>query len=169
MSHNKYKELLGAYLDGELSTDDKEKVESHLKVCEECLQEISFLRKLNELPKRVPSIPQEKNYWESFPSRIKTEIEQRILEPQNREVKMFQDSFIKVEKNIGAKALIFPVSVIAHLIMGLISAEAYKASLNDGRKVYYKGEKVENVVTHPDLGVCADLMAIDYEMAEDPK
>jgi 4-hydroxybutyryl-CoA dehydratase/vinylacetyl-CoA-Delta-isomerase len=53
--------------------------------------------------------------------------------------------------------------------MGLISAEAYKASLNDGRQVYYKGEKVENVVTHPDLGVCADLMAIDYEMAEDPK
>jgi 4-hydroxybutyryl-CoA dehydratase/vinylacetyl-CoA-Delta-isomerase len=53
--------------------------------------------------------------------------------------------------------------------MGLISAEAYKASLNDGRQVYYKGEKVENVVAHPDLGVCADLMAIDYEMAEDPK
>jgi 4-hydroxybutyryl-CoA dehydratase/vinylacetyl-CoA-Delta-isomerase len=53
--------------------------------------------------------------------------------------------------------------------MGLISAEAYKASLNDGREVYYKGEKIENVATHPDLGVCADLMAIDYEMAENPE
>jgi len=51
--------------------------------------------------------------------------------------------------------------------MGLISAEAYKESLNDGRVVFYKGEKIENVATHPDLGVCADLMAIDYEMAED--
>jgi 4-hydroxybutyryl-CoA dehydratase/vinylacetyl-CoA-Delta-isomerase len=41
--------------------------------------------------------------------------------------------------------------------------------LNDGRVVYYKGEKVENVATHPDLGVCVDLAAIDYEMGEDPK
>jgi len=53
--------------------------------------------------------------------------------------------------------------------MGLITPEAYKESLNDGRVVYYKGEKVENVATHPDLGVCADLAAIDYQMAEDPK
>ncbi len=53
--------------------------------------------------------------------------------------------------------------------MGLISAEQYKESLNDGRVVYYKGEKIENVATHPDLGVCADLMAIDYEMAENPE
>lgn len=53
--------------------------------------------------------------------------------------------------------------------MALITAEAYKQSLIDGREVYYKGEKVENVVTHPDLGVCVDLMAIDYEMAENPE
>jgi len=53
--------------------------------------------------------------------------------------------------------------------MGLITAEQYKESLNDGREVYYKGEKVENVATHPDLGVPVDLMAIDYAMAEDPK
>jgi 4-hydroxybutyryl-CoA dehydratase/vinylacetyl-CoA-Delta-isomerase len=53
--------------------------------------------------------------------------------------------------------------------MALISAAQYKESLNDGRVVYYKGEKIENVATHPDLGVCADLMAIDYEMAENPE
>ncbi|MBW1978891.1 MAG: hypothetical protein JRI79_13140 [Deltaproteobacteria bacterium] len=29
-------------------------------------------------------------------------------------------------------------------IMGLITAEEYKASLNDGREVYYKGERIEN-------------------------
>ncbi|MCP4124693.1 MAG: hypothetical protein GY751_23365, partial [Bacteroidetes bacterium] len=53
--------------------------------------------------------------------------------------------------------------------MGLITPEQYRESLNDGRIVYYKGEKVENVVTHPDLSACVDLMAIDYEMCEDPK
>lgn len=53
--------------------------------------------------------------------------------------------------------------------MGLISADQYRESLNDGRLVYYKGEKVENVATHSDLKVCVDLMALDYELAEDPK
>jgi len=53
--------------------------------------------------------------------------------------------------------------------MALITAEQYKESLRDGREVYYKGEKVEDVTTHPDLKVCVDLMAIDYEMAEDPQ
>jgi len=53
--------------------------------------------------------------------------------------------------------------------MGLMSPEQYKESLNDGRVVYYKGEKVKNVVTHPDVSVCVNLMAIDYEMAENPE
>lgn len=53
--------------------------------------------------------------------------------------------------------------------MGLISAEQYRESLNDGRVVYYKGEKIKNVATHPDLKVCVDLMALDYELAEDPQ
>ncbi len=53
--------------------------------------------------------------------------------------------------------------------MALITAQQYKESLNDGREVYYKGEKVDNVATHPDIGVCVDLMAIDYEMAENPE
>ena len=53
--------------------------------------------------------------------------------------------------------------------MALITPEQYKESLNDGRVVYYKGERVDNVATHPDLGVCVDTMAVDYEMAEDPK
>lgn len=50
--------------------------------------------------------------------------------------------------------------------MGLMTPEQYLASLNDGRVVYYKGEKVENVAEHPALGACARTMAVDYEMAE---
>jgi 4-hydroxybutyryl-CoA dehydratase / vinylacetyl-CoA-Delta-isomerase len=53
--------------------------------------------------------------------------------------------------------------------MGLITPQQFRESLNDGRIVYYKGERVENVATHPDLSVCTDLAAIDYEMCEDPK
>ncbi len=53
--------------------------------------------------------------------------------------------------------------------MGLKTAAQYKASLNDGRVLYYKGERVDNVTTHPDLSVCVDTMALDYELAEMPE
>ncbi len=50
--------------------------------------------------------------------------------------------------------------------MALKTAEQYKASLDDGRVVYYKGERVANVAAHPDISVCVDTMAVDYAMAE---
>ncbi|MFH1137109.1 MAG: 4-hydroxyphenylacetate 3-hydroxylase N-terminal domain-containing protein [Pseudomonadota bacterium] len=53
--------------------------------------------------------------------------------------------------------------------MGLMSAEEYLRSLDDGRVVYYKGEKIARVAEHPDLGVCARTMALDFELAEDPR
>ena len=53
--------------------------------------------------------------------------------------------------------------------MGLMSADEYLRSLDDGRVVYYKGEKVASVADHPDLGVCAGTMALDFELAENPE
>ncbi len=53
--------------------------------------------------------------------------------------------------------------------MGLISVKEYKESLKDGRVVYYEGQKVGDVTTHPALKVCIETGAIDYEMAETPE
>ncbi|NOZ50346.1 MAG: 4-hydroxybutyryl-CoA dehydratase [Chloroflexi bacterium] len=53
--------------------------------------------------------------------------------------------------------------------MALKTAQEYKDSLKDGRVVYYKGERVADVTTHPELSVCVDTMALDYEMAENPR
>jgi len=53
--------------------------------------------------------------------------------------------------------------------MGLITPEQYKESLKDGRVVYYEGEKVADVTTHPALKVCVESAALDYEMAEMPE
>ncbi|MEE9241506.1 MAG: 4-hydroxyphenylacetate 3-hydroxylase N-terminal domain-containing protein [bacterium] len=53
--------------------------------------------------------------------------------------------------------------------MPLMTAEEYKASLRDGRTVYYRGEKVEDVTAHPIIGTAVDHAAIDYEMAHDPQ
>ena len=53
--------------------------------------------------------------------------------------------------------------------MGLRTAEEFKAGLRDGRIVYFRGELVDDVTTHPDIGVVAEHVALDFQLAEDPK
>lgn len=53
--------------------------------------------------------------------------------------------------------------------MGLRTPEQYKASLRDGREVYYRGELVSDVTTHPIIGIAVDHACIDYQMSEDPR
>ncbi len=53
--------------------------------------------------------------------------------------------------------------------MGLKTPEQYKSSLRDGRAVFFRGEKVNDVTTHPVIGIAVDHAALDYRMAEDPK
>lgn len=52
--------------------------------------------------------------------------------------------------------------------MGLRSPEEFKEGLRDGRVVYYRGEAVDDVVAHHDLGIGVEHVALDFAMAEDP-
>ena len=51
--------------------------------------------------------------------------------------------------------------------MSLRSPSEYRESLRDGRKVFYRGERVEDVTNHPVIRIAVDHAAIDYEMAEE--
>ncbi|MBV8087396.1 MAG: gamma-aminobutyrate dehydratase [Chloroflexi bacterium] len=51
----------------------------------------------------------------------------------------------------------------------LRSSDDYRAGLRDGRRIYYRGQQVSDVTTHPVLRVCVDHAAIDFDMAHDPK
>src|SRR5215472_4802133 len=53
--------------------------------------------------------------------------------------------------------------------MSLRTAEEYKASLRDGRVVYYRGEPVQDVTQHPVIGLAVNHAAIDYEIAHRPE
>lgn len=53
--------------------------------------------------------------------------------------------------------------------MGLRTPEQYKQSLRDGRAVFFRGEKVNDVTTHPVIGIAVEHACIDYRMAEDPQ
>ncbi len=49
------------------------------------------------------------------------------------------------------------------------TVEEYRASLRDGRTVYYEGQRVSDVTAHPVLRVAIDHAALDYVMPEDPR
>ena len=53
--------------------------------------------------------------------------------------------------------------------MALMKADDFRASLRDGRRLYYRGRKVADVTAEPDLAVGVDHAALDYELADDPK
>ena len=53
--------------------------------------------------------------------------------------------------------------------MALRTVDQYKTRLRDGRVVYFRGERVEDVTTHPVIGVAVDHAAIDYRIAHDPQ
>ena len=53
--------------------------------------------------------------------------------------------------------------------MGLRTPADYLESLKDGRTVYFRGERVTDVTTHPVISKAAKHACVDYEMAEDPE
>ena len=52
--------------------------------------------------------------------------------------------------------------------MPLKTHQEYVASLQDGREVWFRGARVDDVTTHPVMRIATDHAAIDYRMAEDP-
>ncbi|HET6948585.1 MAG TPA: 4-hydroxyphenylacetate 3-hydroxylase N-terminal domain-containing protein [bacterium] len=50
----------------------------------------------------------------------------------------------------------------------LRTPQAYRQGLRDGREVYYRGQRVEDVTTHAALGRGASHSALDFRLAEDP-
>lgn len=50
--------------------------------------------------------------------------------------------------------------------MPLRTKQEYFQSLNDGRYIFFKGQKVENVATHPQLGRVARHLSLEFEIPE---
>ena len=52
--------------------------------------------------------------------------------------------------------------------MPMRTVQQYVESLKDDRTVYYRGERVADVTTHPVIGVAVRHASIDYQLADDP-
>jgi 4-hydroxybutyryl-CoA dehydratase/vinylacetyl-CoA-Delta-isomerase len=53
--------------------------------------------------------------------------------------------------------------------MPLRTPDQYIQSLRDGRRVFFRGEAVDDVTTHPVISVAVHHAAIDYRLTEDPQ
>jgi 4-hydroxybutyryl-CoA dehydratase / vinylacetyl-CoA-Delta-isomerase len=51
--------------------------------------------------------------------------------------------------------------------MALRTADEYRKALIDARRVFYRGQRVANVVTRPELRVAVDHSSLAYDIAED--
>ncbi len=52
--------------------------------------------------------------------------------------------------------------------MALRTADQYRAALQDGREVYYRGRRVPDVLADPELRIAIDHAGLDYDVAHDP-
>jgi aromatic ring hydroxylase len=48
------------------------------------------------------------------------------------------------------------------------SADDYRESLRDGRRVFYRGERIDDVTNHPAFELAVRHASLDYQMAHDP-
>ena len=78
MTHEKIKEMLGAYFDGQLRDSDKVQIEQHLKTCQECQKELADLEKLENLSKQFQYSSQDEAYWNSYSERVAVGIKNKI-------------------------------------------------------------------------------------------
>jgi predicted anti-sigma-YlaC factor YlaD len=78
MDHNKIKELISSYFDGELDKDQKKLVNDHIRQCLECRQEFEEMGKFEEVMGKMelkqPSKEVWKVYWTSVYNRLERSI-----------------------------------------------------------------------------------------------
>jgi hypothetical protein len=55
--HRRIREMLSLYIDGELSSGDRARVEEHLAECDDCTWELETLRQTVELVGQLPKVP----------------------------------------------------------------------------------------------------------------
>jgi predicted anti-sigma-YlaC factor YlaD len=78
MEHKKLKELISLYIDGELDKDQKEKVEEHLKGCDECRKEFEEMSKFEEVMSKMELKEPPKETWQIYSNSVYNRLERRF-------------------------------------------------------------------------------------------
>lgn len=77
MDHQKIKELISSYLDGELDREQEKIVFSHLESCPECRKEFEEMKKLEEVMSRLELKKPPQEVWQTYWSSVYNRLERR--------------------------------------------------------------------------------------------
>ncbi len=78
MDHQKIKELISSYHDGELNNKEKQVLDEHLKQCSACRQEFEEMGKFEEVMGKMQLKKPQKEMWEVYWNTIYNRLERRI-------------------------------------------------------------------------------------------
>lgn len=78
MDHQKIKELISSYHDGELDEKEKRLVEEHLKQCGECRREYEEMSRFEEVMGKMQLKKPRKEMWEVYWTTIYNRLERKI-------------------------------------------------------------------------------------------
>lgn len=78
MNHEKMKELVSSYLDGELGQEERELVERHLEQCSECRQAYDEMGKLREVMGKMTIKEPPKEVWKMYTESVYNRLERGI-------------------------------------------------------------------------------------------
>lgn len=78
MEHQKMKELISSYYDGELDREQKKIAEEHLKECSECREEFEGMSELEEVMNKVEFKKPSREVWKLYWSSVYNRLERRI-------------------------------------------------------------------------------------------
>ncbi|OGC94687.1 MAG: hypothetical protein A2W25_15825 [candidate division Zixibacteria bacterium RBG_16_53_22] len=81
MADCRYKKILQFYLDSSGAGPHFKDLEEHLKTCPECQLQLAELEELNSAALDIIDEAPEKEYWDSFPVRVRNRITARSIEP----------------------------------------------------------------------------------------
>ncbi len=78
MDHNKIKELISSYFDGELDEEQKKLVNDHIRQCSECRKEFEEMGKFEEVMGKMELKQPSKEVWKVYWSSVYNRLERSI-------------------------------------------------------------------------------------------
>jgi predicted anti-sigma-YlaC factor YlaD len=78
MDHQKIKQLISSYHDGELNDKDKQILDEHMKQCAECRREFEEMRKFEEVMGKMQLKKPQKEMWQVYWNTVYNRLERRF-------------------------------------------------------------------------------------------
>ena len=124
MDHQKLKELISSYFDGELDKEKKKLAEKHLKECSECREEFEGMSEFEEVMGKMEFKKPAREVWEIYWASVYNRLERRIgwiLLSLGAMILLFFGGYKAIEGIIQdpTTSLILKVGIIA-LLGGLV-------------------------------------------------